>query len=161
MSERDIADVLNYYGETNEFGLEDNPTRKHMRNGAAEIIKLRAENASLKEVISLSEDSRLMDEYIKLERANARQAERIAELEAQLVIEKGQLDLRDEENRILFSKTEDQSAALAMAKTALENELRPCGCLNGCEFCGGKVSLESALAAINALPEVAEKKASE
>lgn len=39
----------------------------------------RAENDSLKEVISLSEDSRLMDEYLKLERANARQAERIKE----------------------------------------------------------------------------------
>lgn len=48
---------------------------------AAEIVRLRAENASLKEVISLSEDSRLMDEYLKLERANARHAERIAELE--------------------------------------------------------------------------------
>ena len=46
--------------------------------GAAdEIDKLRAENASLKEAISLSEDSRLMDEYLKLERANARQSERI------------------------------------------------------------------------------------
>ena len=46
-----------------------------------ELDQLRAENASLKEVISLAEDSRLMDEYLKLERANARQAERIAELE--------------------------------------------------------------------------------
>ena len=46
-----------------------------------QLAELRAENASLKEVISLAEDSRLMDEYLKLERANARQAERIAELE--------------------------------------------------------------------------------
>ena len=45
---------------------------------AKELDQLRAENASLKEAISLSEDSRLMDEYLKLERANARQAEQLA-----------------------------------------------------------------------------------
>ena len=50
-----------------------------------QLAELRAENASLKEVISLAEDSRLMDEYLKLERANARQAERIAELEQGVV----------------------------------------------------------------------------
>ena len=86
--------------------------------------ELRAENASLKEAISLSEDSRLMDEYLKLERANARQAERIAELEAQLVIEKGQLDLRDEENRILFAKSEAQSAVINALLEEAEQEVK-------------------------------------
>ena len=42
-----------------------------------QLAELRAENASLKEVISLAEDSRLMDEYLKLERANARLAAEI------------------------------------------------------------------------------------
>ena len=125
-----------------------------------EIIALRSENASLKEAISLSEDSRLMDEYLKLERANARQAERIAELGAQLIIEKGQLDLRDEENRILFSKTEDQSAVILMAKTAIrrlqENTDDYYDSARQAAQFGNEV-----LAAIDALPSVAEKKASE
>ena len=124
-----------------------------------ELAALRAENASLKEAISLSEDSRLMDEYLKLERANARQAERIAELGAQLVIEKGQLDLRDEENRILFSKTEDQSAVISMTKTAMDSAKET----EGWDEVPYRlhVKLDALFDAINALPEVAEKKASE
>ena len=78
----------------------------------------------LTNVISLSEDSRLMDEHIKLERDHERQAERIAELEAQLVIEKGQLDLRDEENRILFTKSEAQSAVINALPEEAEQEVK-------------------------------------
>ena len=121
--------------------------------------ELRAENASLKEAISLSEDSRLMDEYLKLERANARQAERIAELEAQLVIEKGQLDLRDEENRILFAKSEAQSAVIEMAKTAMDSAKKT----EGWDEVPYRlhVKLDALFDAIDALPSVAEQKASE
>ena len=104
---------------------------KNALDAVSEINELRAENArlaaeveQLKNVISLSEDSRLMDEHIKLERDHERQAERIAELEAQLVIEKGQLDLRDEENRILFTKSEAQSAVINALPEEAEQEVK-------------------------------------
>ena len=111
------------------------------------------------------------DEIKQLRAENARQAERIAELEAQLVIEKGQLDLRDEENRILFAKSEAQSAVIEMAKTAIdevqsliEESRGVYGLhLNGDESPwseleqGGRFerlgALPDAIAAINALPD--------
>lgn len=40
-------------------------------------------------------------------------------------------------------------AALRDAKLAIENELTPCGCFQGCEFCNGKMQPEEALATIN------------
>lgn len=82
---------------------------------------------------------------------------------------------RDAENRILFSKTEDQSAVILMAKTALDEVQRLIEesrgvyglHLNGDESPwseleqGGRFerlgALPDALAAINALPEVAEQ----
>lgn len=56
----------------------------------------------------------------KLFELNAQQAERIAELESSLEIEKGQCELREEENRILFARMEAQAAALAKAREALK-----------------------------------------
>ena len=174
--------------------------------GAAdEIDKLRAENASLKEAISLSEDSRLMDEYLKLERANARQAERIAELEEDIkesdairercayLLAETAVALKGPEKalhrhgwydlpKVAQEQTTTiaaQSAVIDMAKTALdevksliEESRGVYGLhLNGDESPwseleqGGRFerlgALPDALAAINALPEVAEKKASE
>ena len=72
-----------WYDTKFKHGFERGPNDKYVARNAwfAALNIQRAENDSLKEVIRLSEDSRLMDEYLKLERANARQAERIAELE--------------------------------------------------------------------------------
>lgn len=69
-----------------------------------QLAELRAENASLKEVISLSEDSRLMDEYLKLERANARQAERIKEQAAEIERLKKSCDSVGDANERLGSR---------------------------------------------------------
>ena len=111
---------------------------------AKELDQLRAENASLKEAISLSEDSRLMDEYIKLERANARQAERIKELEDSVRFARG---LASQHNAIIIA----QAAVISMAKTALEAVMR----WVPDDFVAAGIG--SVIAEINALPEVAEK----
>ena len=99
------------------------------------------------------------DEIKQLRAENARQAELIKELEAQLVIEKGQLDLRDEENRILFAKSEAQSAVIEMAKTAMDSAKKT----EGWDEVPYRlhVKLDALFDAIDALPSVAEQKASE
>ena len=37
---------------------------------------------------------------------------------------------------------------IAKCEAAIDSYLNPCGCFNGCEFCGGKATFEEALAAI-------------
>ena len=37
---------------------------------------------------------------------------------------------------------------IAKCEAAIDSHLNPCGCFNGCEFCGGKATFEEAIAAI-------------
>ena len=46
-----------------------------------------------------------------------------------------------------------QSAALKLARSAIDAYLNPCRCSDGCEFCSGKAYLSEAIAAIDALGE--------
>ena len=119
---------------------------------AGETGRLRAENASLKEAISLSEDSRLMDEYLKLERANARQAERIAELDAETGVLRTKYEAFSDQQHTIAA----QSAVISMAKTAIrklqENTDDYYDSAREAAQYGNEV-----LAAINALPEMADQ----
>lgn len=90
-------------------------------DAAAEIARLRSEVERLtverRAVGGCFDDE--FSERRRLQIENQQQAERIAELEASLEIEKGQCELREEENRILFARMEAQSAALTKAQHTL------------------------------------------
>ena len=45
-----------------------------------------------------------------------------------------------------FAKLLESKARVAQLRYAIDAHLNPCGCLNGCEFCNGKTTLEEALA---------------
>ena len=86
-----------------------------------QLAELRAENASLKEVISLSEDSRLMDEYLKLERANARQAERIKELDAETGVLRTKYEAFSDQQHTIAAQAAEIERERAARKTAQES----------------------------------------
>ena len=144
-----------------------------------EVDRLKGEGAQqakeieqLKNAISLSEDSRLMDEYLKLERDNERQAERI---KANEQYEQALKDDFRKQVADLRANIAAQSAVIEMAKTAIdevqsliEESRGVYGLhLNGDESPwseleqGGRFerlgALPDAIAAINALPEEAGK----
>lgn len=60
-----------------------------------------------------------------------------------------------DESRIkeLESTISEQAEIIRMARIAIDEHLNPCGCLSGCEFCNGKVSLEEALAKLVSTPD--------
>ena len=105
-------------------------------DAAAEIARLRAEVERLTEQVRYRANSHEIncgliaektatiaqqaERIAELDGAGERMSERIAELEASLEIEKGQCELREEENRILFARMEAQAAALAKAREALK-----------------------------------------
>ncbi len=133
-------------------------------DAAAEIAKLRAEverltekNAELREkmhdesaqsvrFILHDHPKALSESYVTI----AQQAERIAELESSLEIEKGQCELREEENRILFARMEAQAAAMAKAKEALE------GVCDSDEECQDSDGWTAAVISFEALHEAQE-----
>lgn len=66
------------------------------------------------------------------------------------ILEQCQLNgMGAEREAALLGKVAQQSAALKLARDAIDAHLNPCGCSNGCEFCSGKGYLSDALAAIN------------
>lgn len=118
--------------------------REQARFDAEQWLIQEVERLTIESDGNLNEGFNAASDYLSY--SHSKQSDEIAELKRKLE------EITADRNECLalaksnFAKLLESKARVAQLRYAIDAHLNPCGCLNGCEFCNGKTTLEEALA---------------